>query len=50
VDRKLPSGSAYRRRLDIGGHREAFTPESSSSPIFLRATLPQVQSPDTGEG
>jgi hypothetical protein len=25
-------------------------PESSSFPIFLRATMPQVQSPDTGEG
>jgi hypothetical protein len=25
-------------------------PESSSSPTFLRATMPQVQSPDTGEG
>jgi hypothetical protein len=25
-------------------------PEASSSPILLRATMPQVQSPDTGEG
>jgi hypothetical protein len=25
-------------------------PEASSSPIFLLATVPQVQSPDTGEG
>jgi hypothetical protein len=25
-------------------------PEASSFPIFLRATVPQVQSPDTGEG
>jgi hypothetical protein len=25
-------------------------PEASSFPIFLRATMPQVQSPDTGEG
>jgi hypothetical protein len=27
----------------------AFTPEASSFSIFLRATMPQVQSPDTGE-
>jgi hypothetical protein len=27
-----------------------FMPETSSFPIFLRATLPQVQSPDIGEG
>ena len=25
-------------------------PEAASFPIFLRATMPQVQSPDTGEG
>jgi hypothetical protein len=25
-------------------------PEAFSFPIFLRATMPQVQSPDTGEG
>jgi hypothetical protein len=25
-------------------------PEASIFPIFLRATMPQVQSPDTGEG
>jgi hypothetical protein len=25
-------------------------PEASSFAVFLRATLPQVQSPDTGEG
>jgi hypothetical protein len=25
-------------------------PVASSFPIFLRATMPQVQSPDTGEG
>jgi hypothetical protein len=25
-------------------------PEASSFPIFLRATMPKVQSPDTGEG
>jgi hypothetical protein len=25
-------------------------PETSSFPTFLRATMPQVQSPDTGEG
>jgi hypothetical protein len=25
-------------------------PETSSFPIFLRATMPQVQSPGTGEG
>jgi hypothetical protein len=29
--------------------RAAFMPEASSFPIFLRATMPQVQSPDTGE-
>ena len=28
----------------------AFTPESSSFRIFLPATMPQVRSPDTGEG
>jgi hypothetical protein len=49
VDRKLPAGSAHLRRLDIGGW-EAFMPEASSFLIFLRATIPQVQSPDTGEG
>jgi hypothetical protein len=32
------------------GEWEAFTPESSSFPIFLRATMAQVESPDTGEG
>jgi hypothetical protein len=28
----------------------AFMPEASSLPIFLRATMPKVQSPGTGEG
>src|SRR5260370_6462922 len=35
-----------------GGHRgrEPLIPETSSFPIFLHATMPQVPSPDTGEG
>jgi hypothetical protein len=32
------------------GSGAAFMPEASSFPIFLRATMPKVQSPDTGEG
>ena len=34
----------------ISGESGLFMPERASFPIFLRATMPQVQSPDTGEG
>jgi hypothetical protein len=50
VDRKLCPSAPARYRASIGGSGEAFMPEALSFPIFLRATMPQVRSPDTGEG
>ena len=45
----LTGCAGSRCRACIDGVRP-FRPESSSFPIFQRATMPQVPSPDTGEG
>jgi hypothetical protein len=50
---EIPAASAHLRRLQISrpsGEGESFLLETESLPIFLRATMPQVQSPETGEG
>src|ERR1035441_5705897 len=39
-----------RRRASRCWKAEALLPKTTSPPIFPRATMPQVQSPDTGEG
>jgi hypothetical protein len=41
------AGSRYRVRI---GEGEAFPSATASLPIFRRATMPQVPSPDTREG
>jgi hypothetical protein len=41
------AGSLYR---GVYPGRESVMPESVEFPIFLRATMPQVQSPDSGGG
>jgi hypothetical protein len=48
--RKTPGQLSPSAPARYRGNGEDVRPGSSSFPIFLRATVPQVQSPDTGEG
>ena len=53
LGKKFLAGSDHLRRLDIGrasGMGKPSMPEAASFPIFLHVTMPQVPSPDIGEG